>query len=253
MVKGLPGFNAWVRKIPWRREWQPTPVSLPGQFHGQRSLAGYSPWGHREIRHDWVTNTCVDARARVHTHTCVKPEATPQGCLGAEPCLCCSLMCAPVPGAVHGKCQRLQRPLWWVTGLGERRRGAWPRPDTLLFSAGRKAPAEGLPVAQRCEGGCTCSVNWSSLTLPECSLQRHRWKMLDSGELDWAWSRRASGPNIQEARSHFTSTLHTTRRTPCQKSSTVSWGPILLVVAGVLKFCEPLVNFSSLGEDEDIG
>ena len=31
----------WVRKIPWRREWQPT----PGKFHGQRSLAGYSPWG----------------------------------------------------------------------------------------------------------------------------------------------------------------------------------------------------------------
>ena len=34
-------FNPWVRKIPWRREWQPTPVFLPGEFHGQRSLAGY--------------------------------------------------------------------------------------------------------------------------------------------------------------------------------------------------------------------
>ena len=39
-----PGFNAWVRKIPWRREWPPTPVLLPGEFHGQRSLVGYSPW-----------------------------------------------------------------------------------------------------------------------------------------------------------------------------------------------------------------
>ena len=33
---------------PWRREWQPTPVLLPGEFHGLRSLAGYSPWGHKE-------------------------------------------------------------------------------------------------------------------------------------------------------------------------------------------------------------
>ena len=37
------GFDPWVRKIPWRRAWQPTPVFLPGEFHGQRSPAGYSP------------------------------------------------------------------------------------------------------------------------------------------------------------------------------------------------------------------
>ena len=37
------GFNPWVGKIPWRRKWQPTPVFLPGESHGQRSLAGYSP------------------------------------------------------------------------------------------------------------------------------------------------------------------------------------------------------------------
>ena len=37
-----------VGKIPWRREWLPTPVFLPGEFHGQRSLVGYSPWGHKE-------------------------------------------------------------------------------------------------------------------------------------------------------------------------------------------------------------
>ena len=36
-------------QIPWRRKWQPTPVFLPGEFHGQRSLAGYSPWGHKEL------------------------------------------------------------------------------------------------------------------------------------------------------------------------------------------------------------
>ena len=42
-----PGFNPWVGKISWRREWLPIPVFLPGEFHGQRSLAGYSPWSHK--------------------------------------------------------------------------------------------------------------------------------------------------------------------------------------------------------------
>ena len=42
-----PRFHPWVRKIPWRRKWQPTPVFLPGKFHAQRSLAGYSPWGRK--------------------------------------------------------------------------------------------------------------------------------------------------------------------------------------------------------------
>ena len=37
-----------VRKILWKRKWQPTPVLLPGKYHGQRSLVGYSPWGHKE-------------------------------------------------------------------------------------------------------------------------------------------------------------------------------------------------------------
>ena len=40
-----PGFNPWVRKIPWSRKWQPAPVFLPGKFSGERSLVGYSPWG----------------------------------------------------------------------------------------------------------------------------------------------------------------------------------------------------------------
>ena len=39
-----PSFDPWVRKISWRRDWQPTPVFLPGAFHRQRSLAGYCPW-----------------------------------------------------------------------------------------------------------------------------------------------------------------------------------------------------------------
>ena len=44
----LPGFDPWVRKIPWRRKWLPIPVFLPGKFHGQGSLEGYSPWDGKE-------------------------------------------------------------------------------------------------------------------------------------------------------------------------------------------------------------
>ena len=42
------GFGPWVGKIPWRRAWQPTPVFLPGEYHRQRSLAGYNPQDHKE-------------------------------------------------------------------------------------------------------------------------------------------------------------------------------------------------------------
>ena len=42
------GFNPWIGGIPWGRKWQPTPVSLSGKSHGQKSLAGYSPWGRKE-------------------------------------------------------------------------------------------------------------------------------------------------------------------------------------------------------------
>ena len=44
-----PGFDPWVRKIPWRRKWQPTPVFMPGKSHGLSILGGYSPWGRKEL------------------------------------------------------------------------------------------------------------------------------------------------------------------------------------------------------------
>ena len=49
------GFDLWVRKIPWRRTEQPTPVFLPGESHGQRILVGYSPWDHKELDTTEVT------------------------------------------------------------------------------------------------------------------------------------------------------------------------------------------------------
>ena len=53
MVKNLPAMpetqvRSWVGKRPWKRKWQPTPVFLPGKFHGQRSLAGHSAWSRKE-------------------------------------------------------------------------------------------------------------------------------------------------------------------------------------------------------------
>ena len=52
-------FDSWVGKIPWRRKWLSPPVFLPGEFHGQRSLEGYSPWGCKEL----------DMTEHTHTHT----------------------------------------------------------------------------------------------------------------------------------------------------------------------------------------
>ena len=51
------GFDLWVRKILWRREWQSTPVFLPGEFHEQRSLASYIQFiGSQRVGHNWATN-----------------------------------------------------------------------------------------------------------------------------------------------------------------------------------------------------
>ena len=71
-------FNLWVGKVPWRRKWQPTPVFLPGKAHGQRGLAGYSPWG-CGVRHDLATkgNNKQDASGK---NSLDKPHA-----------LCCKL------------------------------------------------------------------------------------------------------------------------------------------------------------------
>ena len=46
------GFYPWIGKMPWKRKWQPTEISLPGKSHGQRSLVIYSTWGLKKVRHD---------------------------------------------------------------------------------------------------------------------------------------------------------------------------------------------------------
>ena len=86
------GFDRWVGKMPWRTAWQPTPYSCLGESYGQRSLAGYSPWGCR-VGHDSATKpppplkaaevwrdvrSCEQKLEVVPTHL-LKPSLTPKG------------------------------------------------------------------------------------------------------------------------------------------------------------------------------
>ena len=57
------GFDPWIRKIPWRRAWQPTPILLPGKSHGERGLASYGPWVCKELD-----------MTEVAEHACVKRQ-----------------------------------------------------------------------------------------------------------------------------------------------------------------------------------
>ena len=84
MVKNLPAMQepqvrslGWIRKIPWRKEWQPTPVFLSGESRGQRSLVGYSPWDHK-VKHDRSDLACMQAHKDkivvvVQPPNCVQP------------------------------------------------------------------------------------------------------------------------------------------------------------------------------------
>ena len=58
-------FDPWIRKIPWRRKWQPIPVLLPRKSHGQRGLVGYSPWGHEESDMIRLLSTHIQAPCNV--------------------------------------------------------------------------------------------------------------------------------------------------------------------------------------------
>jgi len=68
--------NPRVGKVPWRRRWQPTPVSLPGESLGQMSLAGYSPWGHKELDMTELLST--------HTHRALLMRRQPGNSLSLD-------------------------------------------------------------------------------------------------------------------------------------------------------------------------
>ena len=103
------GFDPWVRKTPWRSKWQPTPVFLPGESHGQRSLAGYSSWGRKEL--DMTEHMSHTHREKLKdykynwTNVCAKQL---QSCWS----LCDPVDCSPPGSSVPGILQA--RILEWV-------------------------------------------------------------------------------------------------------------------------------------------
>ena len=109
------GFSFWIRKIPWRRKWPPTPVCLPGKSYGQRSPAGYCPWGRKE--------SDVTERLAVHTQThdtvitvalCLKKKTSENRIAGFE----CEMLVRHTPVSTHWKsvlCQILHYT--WRLGL----------------------------------------------------------------------------------------------------------------------------------------
>ena len=82
-------FNPWAGKDFWRKKWQPTPLFLPREPHGQRSLVGYSPWGHKESNtaERLSAHACTSLIKQVEDHTChsvglwIRPLSTQTMCL----------------------------------------------------------------------------------------------------------------------------------------------------------------------------
>ena len=77
------GFDPWVRNIPWRRKRLPTPVFLPGESHGQRSLVGYSLWGRKRVGHNLATKQqqCQQFVIILTSPSVLLPLPTPHACI----------------------------------------------------------------------------------------------------------------------------------------------------------------------------
>ena len=128
VVKNLPHcrrcrFIHWVGKITWRRKWKPTPVFLPGDFHGQRSLAGYSPCGHKES--DTTEHTSMKQN-KMHHHHHMKKLVT-QSCTT----LCGPMDCSPPGFSVHGILQG--RILKWVA-ISFSQEKTWVHRNQVIFA-----------------------------------------------------------------------------------------------------------------------
>ena len=94
------GLIPWSGRAPWKRKWQPTPGFLPGEFHGQRSLVGYSPWGRQESV--WL---CTHTQHVIKSSVVLLTLLSPNG-------LCNPMDCSPPGSSVHGVLQA--RILEWV-------------------------------------------------------------------------------------------------------------------------------------------
>ena len=81
------GSGPWVGKIPWSRKWQLTPVFLPGKLHGQRSLVGYCPWGHKGLDTTEHTHTHQKGWGAIYGHVVILRRAVCWG-LEVQRCFC---------------------------------------------------------------------------------------------------------------------------------------------------------------------
>ena len=107
-------FDPWIRNIRWRRAWPPTPVSLPGEAHGQRSLVGYSPCGHKEsdMSETLSTSERVDVmKLPLQKLKCCMKTAAAE-LLQSCPTLCDPIDSSPPGSPVPGILQA--RTLEWV-------------------------------------------------------------------------------------------------------------------------------------------
>ena len=131
MVKNLPVMqetwvDPWVGKIPWRRAWQPTLVFLPGESHGQRSLAGYSPWSRKESdMTEWLSHRVWKGKGGM------KVKVSTQ---------LCPILCNHMDYTVHGILQA--RILEWVRS--DQIRSVFQSCPTLCDLMNPSTP--GLPV-----------------------------------------------------------------------------------------------------------
>ena len=116
------------RKTPWRRAWQPTPVSLPGESHGRRSLVGYSPRGSQRVGHGWATSLHFTSPVfKVKILVSIYKVKMSVNCVT----LCNPMVCSPRGYPVHGA-----RILEWVS---------------IPFSRGSARPWD--PTQVSCIGG----------------------------------------------------------------------------------------------------
>ena len=136
------GFDPWVGKIPWRRKWQPTPVFLPGESHGQRGPEGYSPRGHKDSE--------MNERLSVHKHNILTVESSASRCH--------LVPCPPSPpGAAPGICG-------WDVGSG-----SWLGTET-----GVRDGVLHLPALQDSPGGRPCPLWHTSCVTVVTPEQTHR-------------------------------------------------------------------------------
>ena len=129
MVKSLLTMReTWVGKIPWRRKWQPTPVFLPGESHGQRSLANYNPRG------------CKESDMTEQLHFYFQVGCSPSFLPSKFPLKCPSLVWPELGHQSHG-----QHCLWEWHGehWGGHREGVWARPGL------NQGPWDTFPLGKR--------------------------------------------------------------------------------------------------------